>query len=55
MPGTRTNSFLIHAAGAFPLLQLDQLVLGQAGAWAVKCQDNWCWAVPAESGLVLAQ
>lgn len=54
-PGTRTNSFLIHAAAAFPLLGLGQLVLGQAGAWAVKCQDNWCWAVPAESVLVLEQ
>lgn len=32
---------------------LGQLALGQAGAQAVKCQDNWCWAVPAESVLVL--
>lgn len=54
-PGTRTNFFLIHTAGAFPPLGLGQLVLGQAGAWAVKCQDNWCWVVPAESVLVLEQ
>lgn len=55
LPGTRTNFFLIHAAGAFPPLGLGQLVLGQAGAWAVKHQDNWCWVVPAESVLVLEQ
>lgn len=52
---TGPTLLLIHAAAAFPLLGLGQLVLGQAGAWAVKCQDNWCWAVPAESVLVLEQ
>lgn len=38
-----------------PALGLGQLLLGQAGAWAVKCQDNCCWAVLPESLLVLGQ